>query len=70
MESVDHRPDPDELLATIILDEEINENYESIRVTIEPINRVNAKRVPGLLKGKIWLSPDFDAPLEDFKEYM
>lgn len=27
-------------------------------------------RIPGLLKGKIWLSPDFDAPLEGFKDYM
>ncbi len=25
---------------------------------------------PGLLKGRIWMSPDFDEPLEDFKEYM
>ncbi len=24
----------------------------------------------GSLKGKIWVSEDFDAPLEDFKEYM
>ena len=24
----------------------------------------------GSLPGKIWLSPDFDAPLDDFKEYM
>jgi hypothetical protein len=24
----------------------------------------------GSLKGKIWMAPDFDAPLEDFKEYM
>lgn len=24
----------------------------------------------GCLKGKIWMSPDFDEPLEDFKEYM
>ena len=24
----------------------------------------------GRLKGKIKLSPDFDAPLDDFKEYM
>jgi DNA-damage-inducible protein J len=22
------------------------------------------------LKGKVWMSDDFDAPLEDFKEYM
>lgn len=24
----------------------------------------------GSLKGKIWISPDFDEPLEDFKDYM
>lgn len=24
----------------------------------------------GALKGKIWISPDFDEPMEDFKEYM
>lgn len=24
----------------------------------------------GLLKGKIKMAPDFDEPLEDFKEYM
>ncbi|MEQ1747056.1 MAG: DUF2281 domain-containing protein [Saprospiraceae bacterium] len=28
------------------------------------------KRKAGMLKGKIWMAPDFDAPLEDFKEYM
>jgi prevent-host-death family protein len=24
----------------------------------------------GSLPGKIWMSPDFDAPLDDFKDYM
>ena len=24
----------------------------------------------GAFKGKIWMSPDFDEPLEDFKDYM
>ncbi len=24
----------------------------------------------GSAKGKIWMAPDFDAPLEDFREYM
>jgi antitoxin (DNA-binding transcriptional repressor) of toxin-antitoxin stability system len=24
----------------------------------------------GSAKGKIWMAPDFDAPLEDFKDYM
>ncbi len=27
-------------------------------------------RESGQLKGKVWMSPDFDAPLEDFKDYM
>ena len=29
-------------------------------------------RVPGFgcAKGKIWMADDFDAPLEDFKDYM
>jgi len=25
---------------------------------------------PGCMKGKIWMAEDFDAPLDDFKEYM
>ena len=25
---------------------------------------------PGSAKGQIWMSPDFDAPLEDFEDYM
>lgn len=28
------------------------------------------KRKAGLLKGKIWMAEDFDAPLEDLKDYM
>ena len=24
----------------------------------------------GCLRGKIWISPDFDEPLDDFKDYM
>jgi hypothetical protein len=28
------------------------------------------KRKAGALKGKIWMAEDFDAPLEDMKEYM
>jgi hypothetical protein len=30
----------------------------------------NKKPVFGSLKGKIWMSDDFDAPLEDFNDYM
>ena len=27
-------------------------------------------RVPGSAKGQIWIAPDFDEPLEEFREYM
>ncbi len=33
-------------------------------------NRKNKDRKAGSAKGKYKLAPDFDAPLEDFKEYM
>jgi translation initiation factor 2 beta subunit (eIF-2beta)/eIF-5 len=33
-------------------------------------NQKNKKRRAGSAKGKYELAPDFDAPLEDFKEYM
>lgn len=28
------------------------------------------RRQAGILKGKIWMADDFDAPLEDMQEYM
>jgi hypothetical protein len=28
------------------------------------------KRKAGLLKGKIWIADDFDAPLEDLRDYV
>jgi hypothetical protein len=33
-------------------------------------NDSTKKRKAGLLKGKIWMSDDFDDPLEEFEEYM
>jgi len=36
-------------------------------LTVEPMKRTPK---PDCMKGKIWMSDDFDAPLEDFKEYM
>ena len=35
---------------------------------VPPAKRVQPKA--GSLSGGIWMSPDFDAPLEDFKDYM
>ncbi len=35
-----------------------------------PTDAPPKKRKAGLLKGKIWMAEDFDAPLEDLKDYM
>ncbi|MBW4462123.1 MAG: DUF2281 domain-containing protein [Nodosilinea sp. WJT8-NPBG4] len=35
-----------------------------------PTQAPQKKRKAGLLKGKIWMAEDFDAPLEDLKDYM
>ena len=57
-----------ELVQKAMLGEEVivaKENKPVVKiVAIKP-----AKRTPGTGKG-IWMSPDFDAPLDDFKEYM
>lgn len=29
-----------------------------------------AKRRLGTAEGQVWMAPDFDAPLDDFKEYL
>ena len=38
-------------------------------VKLEPIKKKNKQRELGTLKGKITMSEDFDAPLDDFKDY-
>ncbi|PWU12430.1 MAG: type II toxin-antitoxin system prevent-host-death family antitoxin [Terriglobia bacterium] len=57
-----------ELVQRAMLGEEVvvtKENKPVVRmVPIKP-----AKRKPGTGKG-IWMAPDFDEPLEDFREYM
>jgi len=40
-------------------------------LTFTPANTEPTKeREFGCLKGQIWMADDFDAPLEDFKDYM
>lgn len=34
-----------------------------------PFGTSGAIRKPGFAKGRIWMAPDFDAPLEDFAGY-
>jgi prevent-host-death family protein len=57
-----------EVVQTAMLGDTIiitKENRPVVRITsIKP-----AKRMPGTGKG-VWMAPDFDAPLEDFAEYM
>ena len=39
-------------------------------VKLQPIKSGTLQRRMGWMKGKIWMTPDFDEPLEDFAEYM
>ena len=45
---------------------------EFIKADIDELERIKQKRLStkGSLKGKVWMSDDFDAPLEEMKEYM
>lgn len=49
----------------------ITENQQPL-VKITPINKREKSHAvkAGSAKGKVWMSDDFDAPLEDFKDYM
>jgi len=53
---------------------ELRQGKLNVTATIEPAEgngspRDQQLRGFGALKGKIWLAPDFDEPLEDFKDY-
>ena len=50
----------------------VNESYEVVITFIEPVNKQTIRQPYeyGSMNGKIWVSDDFDAPLDDFKEYM
>jgi prevent-host-death family protein len=39
-------------------------------VRLVPVRKENTKRELGFYAGKIVIADDFDAPLEDFKDYM
>ena len=58
----------------------VSGQYEVIITFVEPLNADKehdnqAKRRPfselkGILKGKVWMSDDFNEPIEEMKEYM
>ena len=58
------------------LPEELRHGKVKVEAKLEAANAEQKPPMPGCLKGfgalkgKIWMSPDFDEPLEDFKEYM
>ncbi|MDB9375420.1 type II toxin-antitoxin system Phd/YefM family antitoxin [Nodularia sphaerocarpa] len=60
-----------ELIEAALSGEEIiiiKENQPVIKLI--PVIPVKRRRQPGSAKGLITLSEDFDAPLEDFQDYM
>jgi predicted DNA-binding antitoxin AbrB/MazE fold protein len=52
----------------------VKEDYEVVITFIKPVKKEKAKspraNIIGRLKGKIKMAEDFDAPLEEMKEYM
>ncbi len=46
----------------------LSERYEKQLAETQP--KPKKRGGLGILKGKIWMSEDFDEPLEDMKEYM
>jgi len=47
----------------------ITENNQPI-LKLSQLPQAAKKRQRGSARGQIWMSPDFDEPLEDFQEYM
>lgn len=45
-------------------------DFLSYRIKNSQPQRKSTKRIPGIIKDDIYMSDDFDAPLDDFKEYM
>jgi prevent-host-death family protein len=49
----------------------ITENNEPVAKLVRTEPKKRMPRKAGSAKGRIhWMAPDFDAPLEEFKEYM
>ena len=59
----------DSLLKEALSGEEILITIGGQTVTMKVSSKA-PDRKPGSAKGQIWMSEDFDEPLEEFKEYM
>ena len=45
-------------------------NGDRLAIKLMPIGTFRPDRQPGSAKGLIWMSDDFEEPLEEFQEYM
>jgi hypothetical protein len=63
------QPDADGTLH-LPLPPELREAPVKVTATLEPVAASGARPRFGCLAGGIQLAPDFDEPLEDFKEFM
>lgn len=52
------------------LKQEVLHYVEFLKLKFNAQNRKPKNRKAGSAEGKFTMAPDFDAPLEDFKEYM
>jgi antitoxin (DNA-binding transcriptional repressor) of toxin-antitoxin stability system len=68
---VDAKTQIESLLQFALQGEEviITQNNQPILKLIQFLQPTK-RRQRGSAKGQIWMSPDFDEPLEDFREYM
>ena len=57
---------------SILIKGVVNHRGIPFNVVSQPVIAKNTSKedVFGCMKGKMWMADDFDAPLEDFKEYM
>ncbi|MFM7424534.1 MAG: DUF2281 domain-containing protein [Elainella sp.] len=56
----------------IALNEPLPKELEGkqVQIIVQELAPQKKRRQSGSAKGQVWMAPDFDAPLEDFQEYM
>jgi len=62
----------DDLVKEVLNGEEVEvcDNGHSFKMVPTPQEEAQPRRKAGSAKGLFWMADDFDAPLEDFKDYM
>ena len=58
-----------ELFAAALRGEEVTITKDNSGIKLIPA-QIKKPRQPGSAKGQVWMSDDFDEPLEEFAEYM